>query len=148
MKLRRILTQKRKRRHDAPCIPKTNHERRADTALRVAYKIHDVPAYDDGARGEGTHGDEADAEIFDGEVVPAVHGEEDAEAGDCEGDADGDEGGAEAEAVGEVGEDEGEAEGGGDGGDGVQLGLDGVVAEGSDDGGGEVGVCCEGWSDL
>ena len=71
----------------------------------MSHKIHNVPAHDDGARSEGAHGDEADAEIFYGEVVPAVHGEEDAEAGDGEGDADGDEGGAQAEAVGEVGED-------------------------------------------
>ena len=29
----------------------------------------------------------------------------------------------------------------------MELGLDGGVAEGADDGGGEVGVCCEGWLD-
>lgn len=79
------------------------------------------------------------------QVVVVVLGEEDGEAGD--GDADGEEGEEEAvaEAVGQVGDEHGEGEGGGPGGHGVELRLDGGVAVGADDAGGEEGVACVGW---
>jgi len=108
----------------------------------VPLEVHDVPAHDDRAGGEGAHGNEAEARVLGVEVV--VGGHEDGEAGDGDEGAEGDEGVAEAEAVGEVGHEQAEGEGGGGGGDGVQLGLDGGVAEGFDDRGGEVGECLGG----
>ena len=102
--------------------------------------VHEVPADDDGAGGEAAHGDEADAQVLDVEVV--MDGQEDGETGRGDEETEEDEGEAEAEAVGEVGEDEAEAQGSGGGGDGVELGLDSRVAESLDDGGGEIGV---GW---
>lgn len=64
-------------------------------------EVHDVPAHDDRAGGEGAHGDEAEAGVLGVEVV--VRGHEEGEAGDGEEGAEGDEGVAEVEAVGEVG---------------------------------------------
>lgn len=69
-----------------------------------------------------------------------MHGDEDAEAGD--GDADGEDGEGEAvfAPVREGGHEHSESKSSGPWWDGVELGLDGAVAVGGDDAGGEVSV--------
>lgn len=107
-------------------------------------KRQGLTADDDGHGAVGAHGDEEEGRVL--EVVVGVLSEEDGEAGD--GDGDGEEGEEEAvaEAVGGEGDEHGEGEGGGPGGDGVELRLDGGVAVGADDAGGEEGVACgDGW---
>ena len=56
---RSIPGQKAKRRHDPARVAETDEIRRADASFHVAFQIHDVPAQDDGADGEGAHRDEA-----------------------------------------------------------------------------------------
>lgn len=111
--------------------------------MTVAGKIevHDVPADDDGTGGKGAHGDEADGQVLNGEVV--VDGEEDGEAGEDEHSAEEDEGGAETHVVGRVRRDEAEGQCGSNGGHGVQLSLHGGVAQRFDYGGCEVGEGCK-----
>lgn len=104
----------------------------------VAAQVHVEPADDDGHGAVRAHADEEERRVLD--VRAIMDGEEDGEARD--GDADGPQGVGEAVA-GEVaadGDEHREGEGGGPGRHAVQLGLDGAVVVGLDNGGGEVGI--------
>ena len=83
--------------------------------------------------------------VFDLERV--VYGHEDRETDDDDQLAEEDVEEAETGVIGGESEEKAEAEGGGDGGNGVELGLDGSVAEGFYDCGGEVGEGVDGYDD-
>lgn len=131
----RVFRQKRKGGDDPANVPEANLPGRADAASVVTAQVHGEPADDDGHGGVGAHGHQEEGGVFG--VGGVVDAEEDGDAGDGEADGSENEEEAVAEFVRGEGDEEGEHEGGGYGGDGVQLGLDGGVAVGLDDGGGE-----------
>lgn len=140
-----VLDEEGKGGDDAAGVAEADDPGGADGALRVVVarkvEVHDVPADDDGSRGKGAHGHEADGQILDGEGV--VDGEEDGEPRDDEHGAEEDEGEAETGVIGRVRRDEAEGQCRGDGGHGVQLRLHGGVAERFDYGGCKIGKGCE-----
>lgn len=103
---RSVSSEERECSNDPPSVPEPDHPRAPNTSFRVALQIHNVPADDNGAGGERTHGDETDPRILGRESMVHIH--EDGEANDCEGNAEGDEGAAEAAAVGKVSDHEAE----------------------------------------
>lgn len=133
--------------NDTTCVTDTDDPAGADTALLVTVQVHQSPADDDGAGAEGTHGDEADAEVLGGEVAGTVLGQHESQTDDDEQVSKENEWVAEVQAVGEVGCENAESESSGKGRHAVQLGLDGRVSHGLDDGRGKVGEGVDGNDD-
>lgn len=104
-------------------------------------EVHDVPAYDDGSSRKCAHGDQADAQVLNGEEV--VDAEKDGETSDDERRAEEDEGEPETRIVGCIRCDETKGQCCGDRGHGVQLGLHCGVTKRFDYGWREVGEGCD-----
>lgn len=101
MVTRGVRGEERKCSDNTARVAEPDHPRRADTALRMAVQVHEIPTDDDWASGESAHGDQTDSRVLCGKGL--VHGHEDGKTDNCERCAKCDERGAEVRGVREIG---------------------------------------------